>query len=183
MPRLCVLLVGVFAAVLPLVPGVAAPVPKVKAKGWTEEGVRAKLFATCWYEADRTIAGTPEKELKLSSFGWKFGDDGAECWELGGELSTGGHGNEIRTDVAADPWRMDILNWGEKGRVSVLPGIIRFDGDDVLWVTEYPGDGWYSALNPKGEYKGRPTGFESTAKNRWAVYRLKACKYLQTQFP
>lgn len=171
---------AVAAAVVPVV---AAPVPKAEAKKWTDEEVTKRLFATCWYEVEKTVDGKPWPGHNYSPFGWKFGEKATECWELGGELSTSETTGGVVVDVSSDPWRLDVLSKDEKGKVSVLPGVIKFDGDDLVWATEFPGEGWYSVVDAKGEYKGRPTGFESTAANRLCVCRLKPCTYLQTVFP
>jgi hypothetical protein len=86
-------------------------------------------------------------------------------------------------DVSREPWRLDILRRDDRGRVAVLPTIFKFEGDTLVWVTEFPGEGWYSEVDQHGEYKGRPTGFVSTKQNRYVVHRLKPCDYLQTTPP
>jgi hypothetical protein len=160
-----------------------APIPAAsepKPKPPSVEEVRKRLFGTCWYEMSKTIAGKDDPKEPL---GWKFTADGMENWQITGELVTSQTIGNITIDVSKDLWRMDILSRNENGRVSVLPTIFKFEGDTLVWVSEFPGEGWYSAVAPDGEYKGRPTGFKSTAENRYAVYRLKPCDYLQTTPP
>ena len=156
----------------------AAPVPKTKPP--TSEEVRKRLFGTCWYETGKVVAG---KEDPNEPLGWKFGADEVENWQITGELVTDRMFGGATIDMSREPWRMDILRKGERGRVVVLPTIFKFEGGTLVWVTEFPGEGWHSGVNPKGDYTGRPSGFESTKKNRYAVYRLKPCDYLQTTPP
>lgn len=160
------------------IPSTASPVPKPKPP--TAEAVRKWLFATCWYETSKVVAG---KEDPNGPLGWKFGSDEVENWQITGELVTDRMIGGVTIDVSAKVWRMDIIRKGERGRLTVLPTIFKFDGDTLVWVTEFPGDGWYQRVDPTGHYKGRPTGFESTGGNRYAIYRLKPCAYLQTTPP
>jgi hypothetical protein len=154
--------------------------PALKPKPPTAEQVRKRLFGTCWYETGRVVAGRDEPDGPL---GWKFGADEVESWQITGELTTNRVMGGVTIDVSRGVWRMDNLSKGERGRVAVLPSIFKFDGDTLVWVTEFPGEGWYEQVDPHGDYKGRPTGFESTKENRYAVYRLKPCEYLQTTPP
>jgi hypothetical protein len=153
----------------------AAPIPKTKPP--TPEEVRKRVFGTCWYETSKIVAGREDPSEPL---GRKFGADEVENWQITGELVTHRMFGGATIDMSKEPWRMDILSKDERGRVSVLPTIFMFEGDTLVWVTEFPGEGWYSAVDPKGDYKGRPSGFESTKQNRYAVYQLKPCDYLQT---
>src|SRR5262245_17444458 len=157
------------------VPLTATPVPMAKPP--TADEVRKRLFATCWYETSKVVAG---KEDPNGPLGWKFESDEVENWQITGELVTDRMVGGVTIDVSAKAWRLDIVRKGERGRVAVLPSIFKFEGDTLVWVTEFPGDGWYQQVDPNGHYKGRPTGFESTGRNRYAVYRLKSCQYLQT---
>jgi hypothetical protein len=152
----------------------------MKPKSPTAEEVRKRLFGTCWYETGKVVAGKKDPSEPL---GRKFGPDAAENWQITGELVTDSTSGGVTIDVSRDVWRMDILSKGERGRVSVLPTIFKFEGDTLVWVTEFPGEGWYQTVDPDGDYKGRPTGFESTRQNRYAVYRFKPCDYLQTTPP
>jgi hypothetical protein len=151
-----------------------------KAKPPTADEVRKRLFATCWYETSKVVAG---KEDPNGPLGWKFGSDEVENWQITGELVTDRMIGGVAIDVSAKVWQLDIIWKGERGRVAVLPSIFKFDGDTLVWVKEFPGEGWYQQVDPNGDYKGRPTGFESTGQNRYAVYRLKPCEYLQTTPP
>ena len=128
----------------------------------------------------KVVAG---KEDPREPLGWKFGADEVENWQITGELATHRTIGGVTIDVSRDLWRMDILHKDERGRVAVLPTIFKFEGDVLVWVSEFPGEGWYQKADPKGNYKGRPSGFESTRQNRYAVYRLKPCDYLQTTPP
>jgi hypothetical protein len=171
-------LLAAAAWLLGRVPSTATPVPMAKPP--TADEVRKRLFATCWYETSKVVAG---KEDPNGPLGWKFGPDEVEIWQITGELVTDRMVGGATTDVSAKAWRLDIIRKGERGRVAILPSIFKFDGDTLVWVTEFPGDGWYQQVDPNGHYKGRPTGFESTGRNRYAVYRLKPCEYLQTTPP
>lgn len=156
----------------------ADPMPKPKPPG--VEKVRKRLFKTCWYETGKVIAG---KEDPNGPLGWKFGADEVENWQITGELVTYRMFGGATIDVSQDVWRMDILSKDEKGRTSVLPTIFKFEGETLVWVSEFPGEGWYQQVAPDGNYKGRPSGFKSTEQNRYAVFRLKPCDYLQTTPP
>ncbi len=159
-------------------PASAAPVPKPLPP--TAEEVQKRLFGTCWYEVGKVVAGKKDPDGPL---GWKFGAGEVENWQITGELVTDRMFGGATIDISRDVWRMDILSKGERGRVAVLPTIFKFEGDTLVWVTEFPGDGWYHQVDPTGNYKGRPNGFESTKQNRYAVHRLKPCEYLQTTPP
>jgi hypothetical protein len=163
------------SARVPLIPS-----PAPKAKPPTADEVRKRLFATCWYETSKVVAG---REDRSGPLGWKFGPGEAENWQITGELVTDRMPGGVTIDVSAKAWRLDVIRKGERGRVAVLPSIFKFDGDTLVWVTEFPGDGWYQQVDTNGHYKGRPTGFESTGRNRYAVYRLKPCEYLLTTPP
>jgi hypothetical protein len=128
----------------------------------------------------KVIAGKNDPSEPL---GWKFSGDEVENWQITGELVTYRMFGGAKIDVSKQPWRMDIFSKNERGQVSVLPTIFKFEGETLVWVSEFPGEGWYQVVDPKGEYKGRPTGFESTEKNRYAVHRLTPCDYLQTTPP
>lgn len=156
----------------------AAPVPRPKPP--TAEEVRKRLFETCWYETGKVVAGKADPAEPL---GWKFGPDGVENWQITGELTTGRLVGGVTVDVSRGLWRMDVLQKDERGRLAVLPTVFKFEGDTLVWATEFPGEGWYQAVDPNGDYKGRPSGFESTKQNRYAVYRLRPCAYLQTTPP
>lgn len=159
----------------------SAPVPKVK-KQPTEQEVLDKLFGTTWEETEKMVGGKLWPKHRFDEYGWKFSKEGAECWELTGERSSGGYSGGFKFNLSAEPWRLDILSKGE-GKLSVLPTIFKFDGDDIVWATEFPGEGWYQQEDKDGNYKDRPTGFDSTEKNRYTVCRLKPCAYYQTEFP
>ncbi|HVK13330.1 MAG TPA: hypothetical protein VM597_31540 [Gemmataceae bacterium] len=170
----------VATAVCWTVRGPTPAAPKVKPRGPTADEVRKRLFGTCRYETGKVIAGKQDPNEPL---GWKFGADEAENWQITGELVTYRMFGGATIDVSRTPWRLDILSRDDRGRVSVLPTIFKFEGDTLVWATEFPGEGWYSVVDPAGDYKGRPTGFDSTEANRYAVYRLKPCEYLQTSPP
>jgi hypothetical protein len=158
----------------------AGAAPKRKPTPSTAAEARERLFATCWCETGKVVAGKADPSEPL---GWKFGPDEVENWQMTGELVThrmfGGATISAAMGAPGKVWRMDILSKGERGRISVLPTLFKFEGDTLVWVSEFPGDGWYQEVDPSGNYKSRPTGFESTAQNRYAVYRLKPCDYLQ----
>jgi uncharacterized protein (TIGR03067 family) len=156
----------------------AAPPPKPKPPN--AEEVTKRLFGSCWYEVDKVIAGKKDPSEPL---GWRFAAKEVENWQITGELVTFRMFGGIRIDVSKEPWRLDILSKNERGRTSVLPTIFKFEGDTLVWVTEFPGEGWYSEVARDGNYKGRPTGFKSTKENRYDVRRLKPCDYLQTTPP
>ena len=78
--------IALVALVLGTVP--AAPVPKVK-KQPTEQEVLDKLFSTTWEETDKMVAGKMWPKHRYAELGWKFSKEGAECWELTGERSSG----------------------------------------------------------------------------------------------
>jgi hypothetical protein len=158
----------------------ATPAAAPKPKRPTAAEVKKRLFGTCWFEIEKVIAGKKDPNEPL---GQKFGPDEVENWQITGELVTYRMFGGAKIDVSKEPWRMDILSKNERGQVSVLPTIFKFEGDTLVWVSEFPGEGWYSEVARDGEYKGRPTGFESTKENRYAVHRLKPCEYLQTTPP
>jgi hypothetical protein len=146
----------------------------------TAEEITKRLFGTCWYEIDKVIAGERDPDGPL---GWKFSAKEVENWQITGELVTYRMFGGAKIDVSKEPWRMDILSKNERGRVSILPTIFKFEGDALVWVSEFPGEGWYSEVDRDGHYKGRPTGFKSTKQNRYTVLRLRPCEYLQTTPP
>ena len=172
---------ALLAGVLGLVdwgPTPAAPLPRPRPP--TAEEVRRRLFGTCWYETDKVVAG---KDDPAEPLGWRFGADESENWQITGELVTDRMVGGATIDVSREPWRLDILRRDDRGRVAVLPTIFKFEGETLVWVTEFPGEGWYSEVDRHGDYRGRPTGFVSTTQNRYAVHRLKPCDYLQTTPP
>lgn len=156
--------------------GVAAPVPKPKPP--TQKEIEAKVYGS-WYEYDGVYGGRPMSD-GFKPFGWKFGHEDSDTWELGGELSTGPCRGGVKIDITKTPWRIDIHCKGSES-VSVRPGIFKFDGDDLIWATASSGR-WHSAVSPTGEYSSRPKDFTSTPENQYEVRRLKRCEYLQTEF-
>jgi hypothetical protein len=57
-----------------------------------------------------------------------------------------------------------------------LPTIFKFDGDELVWVAPFSGEGWQK-YNATGSYT-RPTAFSSTKENRQTFRRLKRCENL-----
>jgi hypothetical protein len=159
----------------------AEPAPVPKPLPLTTEQARKKLFG-CWYEVEKVVAGQPWPKHNFGALGWKFDAEEVENWQLTGELVTDLHRGGPKINITTTPWRLDVHNRKDNGEVVVLAGIFKFEGDDLIWVTEFPGDGWYP-LNPAADYSGRPTDFTSTKENRYEWMRLKRCEYLQTQFP
>lgn len=156
--------------------------PALRAFALSPKVIESKVYGS-WYETkDKVVAGVPWPRHTHEPFGWRFGRDDAVTWELGGELSTGPYLGGVKIDTSVTPWRLDIHSRNDKGTVSVMPGIFGFEDDALVWVTEYPGDGW-CRLDPAGKYQDRPTGFTSTKDNRYARMVLRPCEYLQTEFP
>lgn len=164
------------ALVLPLtVAAPAAPVPKPPPP-LTEAELREKVYGD-WVE----VAGGKEAGKPVPGFraGWKLDPDEPLTWDKG--LSLGPYWR-LEVNTAVVPWRMDLIDRSPMTRttfrVSVQPGIIRRDGDTLVWVAS---DRWFPH-SKTGDYAGRPQEFTSTPENKYVLRVLKRCKHLQTQF-
>lgn len=157
----------------------ATPVPKGRRP--TAEEVRIKVFSS-WYEDTSVLAGKPWPEHTVEPLGWKFGPDLVNSWQITGELATSPYTGGAKIDVSREPWQLDIYSQQVDGSMWVLPGIFKFEGDNVVWVTPPLNANWHR-LDPNGHYPGRPKEFTSTKDNKYTWRLLKRCRYLQTQFP
>ncbi|MBA4063383.1 MAG: hypothetical protein C0501_06655 [Isosphaera sp.] len=159
------------AAALALGSVVAAPVPKPPPP-LTEAELDAKVYGS-WVEVEGgKEAGKP---VPGYGWGWKLDPKAAETWDAG--LSLGPYW-KAEANTAVVPWRLDVFDKSDSGRVVVKPGIFRLDGDALVWVTD---DGWCE-WNKTGEYAARPKELTSTEKNGYTLRVLKRCDYLQTRF-
>src|SRR5687768_14388690 len=82
-------------------PLTASAVPKSKPP--TADEVRKRLFAACWYETSKVVAG---KENPNGPLGWKFGSDEVENLQITGELVTDRMAGGVTIDVSAKVWRL-----------------------------------------------------------------------------
>jgi hypothetical protein len=148
--------------------GVRAPQPAPHVRG-----VRERVFA-CWREVSREEAGR-KFDQPVDLVCWQFAPDSVVVWEYAGELSPVRCDQQVRIDTGHNPVRMDIAFGGQAGgRTRVVPGIIRFDGDQLIWVTPAEPEGW-QFLNAAGDYPTRPGGFDSTPENGYIKRVLERC--------
>jgi hypothetical protein len=121
-----------------------------------------KALFHCWREETCAKAGRVlDQPCDLTC--WRFSAKKMEVWEYGGELSPSLLPWEVRIDPTRRPMRLDIICL-RGARPTVLPGIFKFEGGRLVWVTPSMDEQW-PALNPSGEYVSRPTAFTSTPAN------------------
>jgi uncharacterized protein (TIGR03067 family) len=116
-----------------------------------------------WREVLVIRAGQKFEE-STDLMGYLFQPKQPECWEFAGELVPRPLSDELHLDVNREPMRLDLLTRGRNGETRSTLGIIKFDGDCLIWVT-----------SPNGE---RPKEFNSTPANNYLLRVLKRCQYL-----
>jgi len=121
-----------------------------------------KALFCCWREETCAKAGRVlDQPCDMNC--WRFAAEDMEVWEYSGDLSPAKLPWEVRIDPTRRPMRLDIICL-RGPRPTVLPGIFKFEGGRLIWVTPSMDEQW-PALNPSGEYLSRPTAFTSTAAN------------------
>lgn len=160
-------LVAVAASALPY------PAPKT---GRTSDAAVWERLRGYWQEVpSNPPAG---KELNpVEGISWEFyvrGDDGrdrAVCrtdWDNQAEQDKYG----VRLNAAADPMWLDEY-YADGDRAFVRPGIIKLDGDRLVWVRgpEVPAKAWDAA---RGRVPERPKGFDAArGVQRLVLQRMK----------
>jgi uncharacterized protein (TIGR03067 family) len=128
----------------------------------------------CWREVSCTEAGrTEDRPNQLT--GWRLAPREVEVWDYSGDLSPTTLDYEVRFDPTKVPMRLDLVSeWKGERQKRVLPGIVRFDGERLVWVTPAQPEGW-RPLNPSGDCPNRPTGFASTRQNGHVRRVLERC--------
>jgi hypothetical protein len=128
------------------------------------EVVKKRLFRS-WREVVRIEEGR-KYEASTDLFCHRFQPKEWTVWLFAGELSPSTPADEVRIDVTVDPMRFDML-----ARPGQMLGIVRFEGDHLVWVTS----GW-SREGPRA--LERPKEFTSTKENKYTLRVLKPCEYL-----
>ena len=147
------------AAELPVAP------PPRAAKPTRAEAERR--WADYWVEVAVTAGGKPGDPAWY--WGRSFVPDTADgsfaSWLVMGEAVLSPYPGSLTIDVTTDPMRVDLVHTGR-----VVPGIFRFDGDDLVWVTP-------REFHPPAAFgcepMARPTDFTSTAANGHVVRVLR----------
>jgi hypothetical protein len=121
-------------------------------------------------EAIRQFLDKKDQPFQLNC--WRLGAEDMAVWEYSGDLSPAVLPWEAHVDPTHRPMRLDVIN--NRGWRSVLPGIFEVEGGRLVWVTPSL-DGPWPALNPSGEYAGRPTAFTSTPANGCDKRTLAPC--------
>ena len=145
-------------------PAMAAPVPKPIDR----DTVLKKLYG-CWNTVE-SYKGGEMRPAPREPFGTGIETDFYVTWTLGGEIIVDYH-PPCRVNVTTTPWQLDIVFDNEVvrrvGRLYVIPGIFRFDGDRLIWVF-----GTANLVDPKAwpeKLVGRPTEFKSTKENGYGL--------------
>lgn len=128
-----------------------------------------KRWADHWVEVEVIEGGT--KVDPFHYLGHSFVPDPKEGgayanWPLTGELVLSRTPCSIVLDAKPEPMRADF-----HGVLQIVPGIFRFEGDDLVWVT--PKENGVMRKGPFGKPLVRPTDFTSTKENGHVVRRLK----------
>jgi hypothetical protein len=110
--------------------------------------------------------------------GWSLDPDEVEVWDWMGELSPVRFAG-LQIDTRQQPMRLDLITkTDEKKELRVRPGIFRFEGERLIWVTA----GETHAFRASADYPNRPTSFIPTKTNRYQRLTLVPCgKYRQVQ--
>jgi uncharacterized protein (TIGR03067 family) len=148
---------------------VAAPVPRIGKQ--TQEKTRKLLFELCWRETEVTMGGRESK----ADFCWSFEPHRTEVWMDGGELAPHTSKNDVILDATTFPARLDIVVLHEADKKVAWPGIVKFEGDKMIWI----GGPKAVPYRDDGNYTSRPTEFSSTKENGCNMRVLVPCKYLE----
>ena len=94
----------------------------------------------------------------------------------GGELVLTKMDCLVQIDATKEPICFDLVSKkvDPDGDRAVQPGIIRFNGKQLVWVRAGQ---WYLSKGPKGDQSRRPTEFTSTEKNGQILVSLEPCKF------
>lgn len=128
------------------------------------EVVKKRVFRS-WREVVRTEAGRKHQD-STDLFCYRFQPKQPEIWLFAGELSPGPMSQELLLDVTSVPMRLDSMSRDRRGVQNFALGIIKFDGNCLIWVT---------SPRPNGD---RPKEFTSTKENGYLLHVLKPCEYL-----
>ena len=125
-------------------------------------------WADHWVEIEVIDSG--KKVDPFYYFGYSFvpdPEDGGNYadWPLTGELVLSKPPVRLYYDAKPEPMHVD-----QHGVCCNVPGIFRFEGDDLVWVTLY--DGRLAGKLPDKPLQ-RPKDFTSTKENGHIVRRLK----------
>jgi hypothetical protein len=133
-----------------------------------------RLSATCWRETLRDDWGH-RSTIPGDLYGWQLLSRNVEIWGYAGEFSPTAYSYEIEIDVEKEPMRLDLLSRGEKGKRDIQPGIFRFEGEQLIWMTPGLPNRWQDS--PKsGECELRPRSFEATKENGYVKRVMVPCK-------